>query len=222
VSYSSYRDYYNYYHVVGEVQNTGDVPVKDVFVSITLYDAGGGVLESSDEEILLDTLLVGRKAPFTYTASEENSPYVSSYDVSVSSFESSSDKPLGLLILSSNFTDAGYVIIVRTVMGDIKNVGSGLALAVKVVATFYNGPGGTGSVVGVSAGVSIPVNLNPQAVGSFTIIQDITGREALFVSYILTAESLEYALVPEFPSSMIPLVFVVITLAASVLAKRKI
>ena len=97
----------------------------------------------------------------------------------------------------------------------------GWAIAVIVVATFYNGPGGTGNVVGVSDGVSIPVTLNPQQVGSFTIVQDITGRQASFVSYILTAESLEYALVPEFPSSMIPLIFMLITLVAATFAKRK-
>ena len=67
----------------------------------------------------------------------------------------------------------------------------------KVVATFYSGPGGTGSVVGVSLRVSIPTELKSP---TSRVIHNCAGyyrQTSLFASYILIAESLEYALVPE-------------------------
>ena len=220
VSHMGYKDFGNYYHVVGEVQNIGDVPVKNVYVSITLYDVHDVVVDSVDTEILLEVLLVGRKAPFMYTASEENSAKISYYTVSIGSFESSSEKPLGLEILSHSPVVTGVVVRVMTVAGQIKNSGTLTANVVRVVATFYNGPSGTGNVVGVSFIVSVPVNLNPAQEGSFVIAQDVTNREASFVSYVLTAESLEYAIVPEFPASIISIIFMITTLIVAMTRKK--
>lgn len=223
VSHMGYKDFGNYYHVVGEVQNIGDVPVKNVYVSITLYDVHDVVVDSVDTEILLEVLLVGRKAPFMYTTSEENSAKISYYTVSIGSFESSSEKPLGLEILSHSSIVTGVVIRVMTVTGQIKNGGASLAIAVKVVATFYNGPHGTGNVVGVSFIASIPVSLNPNEVGTFTIPQDVTNRETSFVSYVLTAESLEYSgnVVPESPASIMSIIFMATTLVAVAMTRKK-
>ena len=221
VNHGSYLDIGNYYHVVGEVQNTGDVPVKDVYITVTFYDAFQHILESHDEQILLEVLLVGRKAPFMFVVSEENSMLVGSYDISVSDFDSTSAIPLGLEILSYNHVVTGYIIRIMTITGQIKNVGTLTANAVRVVATFYSGPSGTGDVVGASLGPSVPVILPSGQEGTFTIVQDVSGREQAFVSYILTAESLEYAIVPEFPASMILAIFMMITLVAVAVARKR-
>jgi len=224
VSHMSYRDFLNYYHVVGEVQNTGDTPVNDVYISIVLYDNLGGVVDSIDTEILLDVLLVGRKAPFMYVASEENSAKINTYTVNLKSFETSSEKPMGLEILSHTSTVTGFPVRVIMVTGQVRNNGILMAIAVKIVVTFYSGPGGSGSVVGASLGVSTPVSLNPNEIGTFaTVPQDVTNRELSFVSYLLTAESLEYSgnVVPEFPAPIISIIFMATTLVAVAMMRRK-
>jgi len=224
VNHNHYMDAGGYYHVIGEVQNTGDVPVTDVHVSITVYDVHDVVLESSDEQILLLVLLVGRKSPFMYTVSQDNSAKVSYYYVSISSFQPSSEKPLGLQILSHNYVIVGFPVFrVMTVTGQVQNIGVLPADAVYVVATFYDGLGGTGNVIGVSLSPSAPVILPHNEIGTFSIPQDVTGREQLFVSgsYVLTAESLEYAdIVPEFPAYAICIIFMAITLIGVVVTRR--
>jgi len=223
VNHTSYRDYVNYYHVVGEVQNTGDGPVKNVAVNVTFYDASHNILESYSEQTLLEVISVGVKAPFICVASEEISALVSSYDVSIIDYDTTSALPLGLEILSHNSVVAGILPVrIMTITGQVKNVGALTATAVRVVATFYSGPSGTGNVVGASLGPSVPVILSSGQEGTFTIVHDVSGREQLFASYVLIAESLEYAMVPEFPASMILVIFMMTMLVAVAVARKRV
>lgn len=195
------------------------MPVRDVYVSITLYDASDVMVESTSERVFLEVLLVGRKSPFLYNVgTQENSAKVSYYLTSIiSSF--SSEKPQGLQILSHNSVVAGLPPIrIMTVTGQIKNVGTVTANAVVVFATFYDG---IGNVVGVSLGPSVPVILGSGQEGSFTIAQDVSAREHLFVTYDLTADSLEYTIIPEFPASIILMIFMIATLTAAVMIRKR-
>ena len=211
------------YHLVGEVQNTGSVPVMDVIVSIVCYDNYGVVVDSIDTEVLLDVLLVGRKAPFMYVASQENSAKINTYTVDLKSFDVSSDKPEKLEIISHSWSITGYIVRLAIAVGQVRNNGALIAIMVKIVATFYSGPDGTGNVVGVSIAVSSPPSLNPSEVGTFEIVPvDATNREHLFVSLVLTSESLEYSgnVVPEFPA-MVLMIFMIATLVVAVTMGRK-
>jgi len=76
-----------------------------------------------------------------------------------------------------------------------------MAHNVKVVASFYNA---TGYVVATSYSYLSSQDLGSNETATFRIIlESSTGRVPLVSSYFLTAESLEYALVSEFPSAIV-------------------
>lgn len=199
VSHTGHLDGTGYYQVFGEVENTGDAAARNMFVALTLYDSASTVLETSGSQIMLDVLLPGRKAPFHYTAGTEGS-LVNSYAVDMDFYDSTDTIPSALEIVSDSHNIIDQTILkTMNVTGQVKNSGSQTATAVKVVATFYNGPDGTGTVVGVSAATSSPYSLNAGQTGTFNIMIDATGRESQFASYILVPESPEYAAIPELP-----------------------
>jgi hypothetical protein len=222
VSHTGYLDGTGYYQVCGEVQNTGDTAARNIWVTITFYDASSAVLEGPREvQVQLDVLLPGRKSPFACQAGSVQGSQVHSYTVDMLFYDPADTVPLGLEIVSdsSNIIDQ---ILLKTmnVSGQVKNSGSETATVVKVVATFYNGPSGTGTVVGVSAVTSSPYSLNAGQTGSFIILIDVTGRESQFVSYVLVPEAPEYAAIPEFPIA-IGLLSLLCAATASLLMTRK-
>jgi len=221
VIHTGYLDGMGYYQVCGEVQNTGDTAARNIWVTITFYDASSAVLDGPREaQVQHDVLLPGRKSPFAYSAGVQGS-LVHSYTVDMLFYDPSDTIPLGLEIVSdsSNIIDMVFLKTMN-VSGQVKNSGSETATFVRVVATFYNGPGGTGTVVGVSAATSSPLSLDAGQTGSFIILIDVTGRESQFVSYVLVPESPEYAAIPEFPT-VIELLFLLCAATASLLMTRK-
>jgi hypothetical protein len=220
VSHTGYVDGMGYYQVFGEVENTGNAAARNMFVGLTLYDSASRTLETSGSQIMLDVLLPGRKAPFHYTAGTEGS-LVNSYVVDMDFYDAAETIPSVLETVSDshNITDQ-TILKTMNVTGQVKNSGSQTATAVKVLATFYNGPDGTGTVVGVSAATSSPYSLNAGQTGTFNILIDITGRESQFVSYVLVPESPEYAAIPELPI-VIELLFLICAATASLLITRK-
>jgi len=205
------------YLVVGEVQNVGDVAAKDVYVSITCYDEYGAVIKSADQDVYLDVVLSGRKAPFKHNFGYVDADRIHHYTIGVHYTEDPIGKPLGLQIMSNSSYFAPDFIRIQ---GEVKNVGSQTTGLVTVTATHYDGSGEVGDASSVWAG-QYPWTLEPGQVANFTILEEITDRESLYVRYELSAESFNYALVPEFPPYMIPLIFMLITLVSVALAKSK-
>lgn len=124
-------------------------------------------------------------------------------------------KPEGLVILSnSSYIDSyGWMHVV----GQIKNIGAYATTYVKVIATFYDN---TGRVVDCDFTFSNPDDLETNQTGSFDILL-ISERVSLIESYELTAESHEYAIIPEFPSSLMLPLLVFLILIVVVLSKKK-
>jgi len=214
VSHTGYM-YHLEYFVVGEVQNLGDVAAKDVYVSIICYDEYGAVIKSADQDVYLYVVLSGRKAPFKHNFGYEDADRIHHYTIGVHYTEDPIGKPLGLQIISNSSSFAPNFILIQ---GEVKNVGSQTAGLVTVTATHYNGSGKVGDASSVSAD---PWNVEPGQVANFTILEEITDRESLYVRYELSAESFNYALVPEFPPYMISLIFMLITLVVATFAKRE-
>jgi len=215
LTHTGYLDSLGYYHVVGEVQNAGDVAVNFVKVRATFYDANNIVIATSFSYTMMDVLLSGRKAPFDIILSDTaQSVYVASYSLGVT-FSATSPKPIGLQILSnSSYVDGiGWMHIV----GEIKNIGTVTATFVKVVATYYNA---TGNVVAVAFTYSDPKDLAPNQKAPFDILLS-AGRTPYVASYALEAESTQYAVVPEFSSAIILLLFIIFTLVAVTLKRVK-
>jgi hypothetical protein len=195
VSHIGRLDVAGYYHVDGEVQNTGETALRNMHLEVTLYDAQNAVLDEEGTFVMLGVLLPGRKAPFHYTAGMEGSK-VSRHTVEIEYYDATDSIPLGLEIVSHSTEMVGAQNM-KTLMvrGQVKNSGSKTASYVKLFATFYDGADGTGGVVGVSSATSQPYTLNVGQSGTFQIAIDVTNKESQFKSYILVAESEEYAII---------------------------
>ena len=61
---NGYYDRYGYYHIVGEVKNTGTCNVSNVEVISTLYDAKGKVIGAEHGYSKIDELSSGETSPF--------------------------------------------------------------------------------------------------------------------------------------------------------------
>jgi hypothetical protein len=193
VNHQGYLDASGYFYVCGEVQNIGGTAAKNVYVKIA-FTSDSGVVEDPVATVL-NVLLAGRKAPFYERASEQGS-LVKSYSVELMDLTMpSEDLPEVLTIVSSkseiDFND--YM----TVTGTVENDGAETAIYTRVYATFYDGPSGTGNVVAVASGVAEPYNLDPGQTGNFQMGFSVTPGKS-YVSYVLTAESAQYAATAEY------------------------
>ncbi|MEM2202166.1 MAG: FxLYD domain-containing protein [Candidatus Bathyarchaeia archaeon] len=195
-NHSGYLDFTNYpsptyhYHVVGEVENTGTTSLYRINVTVNFYDANNIIIGSRSSYTLLNILLPGRKAPFEVVFAGENANQIQNYTLSLQFSTYTGEKPLALQILKSipYMDEAGF----QRVNGTIKNLGAENATNVKVVATFYDG---NGKVAGVSYTYTMPSAIMPNQTAPFELI--LYRKGLYFPNYDLTAESSEYALVPE-------------------------
>jgi len=193
-NHTGWRDALGYYRVSGEVENAGNGAVKDVWITATFYDAGGNMIGTANEHAYLKVLLPGRKSPFEVLLTTAAASQVHHYSLSVTATDTD-PIPEGLEILSSN----SYIESISgnlVVSGIIKNVASETAHTVKVIAA-------------------------SNETTSFNVMLDWnTYRVGLVSTYSLTAESLEYALVPEFPSIMVLSAFLVASLLTAAYTKK--
>lgn len=213
LSHTGYLDLFGWYHVVGEVQNTGDQTVN-VNITATFYDSSDVVIFTwYNKSCMLDVLLVDRKSPFDIFLSDTTqSAKVDHYSLSVT-FSATSPIPIGLEILShsSYVAGTGWMHIV----GEIKNIETEKATDVKVIATYYDGAGDV-----VAAAFRSIDYIDPGQDAPFEILLDYE-RTPYVVTYELTAESTQHAIVPEFPTwtSML-LILMVLTVAIAIYKRR--
>lgn len=194
LSHSGYTDIVGFYHVVGEIHNTGDTPLEFVQITATFYDSSHIVVATSFTFSTLSVLLPGRKSPFevllidsAQAAKVDHYALNAEYDVYLAEF------PKGLEILShSSYEDiVGFLHIV----GEIKNTGASTATFVQVAAACYDE---SGTVVASAFTFSDPYDLAPDQVAPFEVLVLDEDQVDLVTSYSLTAESEQYAIVPEF------------------------
>jgi len=215
-NHTGWRDALGYYRVSGEVENIGNNAVKDAWITATFYDASGNTIGTAYEHAYLKVLLPGRKSPFEVLLTTAAASQVHHYSLSVVATDTD-PIPEGLEILSSSSyieSISGNLIV----SGNIKNVASETAHTVKVIAAFYNE---SGYVVATSCSYLGSQDLGPNETASFDIVLYWnTNRVPLVTAYYLTAESVEYALVPEFPSIAVLSAFLVASLLFAVCTKR--
>ena len=133
ISHNSYRDMYQYYYIVGEVQNNGKSNIKDVKITATLYNATGTI--TADAYTMIDILLPDQKSPFEISFGYNgpvdyyflNTSYIPTLEIPYRNFtwqvfDAKSD----------NFT--GYYHLT----GEVNNTGAKVVYWAKVVATFYD------------------------------------------------------------------------------------
>jgi hypothetical protein len=121
LSHTGYLDPSNYYHVVGEVENTGSQAVNSVVVRVTFYDSNNAIIANRFDSTMLNIILAGRKSPFDIALlNATQSALVYHYSINLT-YNPTLSVPIGLEILdnSSHIDDAGGL----HVTGDIKNIG---------------------------------------------------------------------------------------------------
>ncbi len=213
-NHSNFIDSIGWYHIVGEVQNTGDVAAKFIKITATFYDAGDTPIDVEFSYTEIDVVNPGRKSPFEVILLDaQQSIKVDHYSLSVS-HDSATSKTIGLEILAhSSHTDIlGWMHIV----GEINNTGTSDSTLTKVVACYYDE---TGTVVDTE--FTYTDDIPPGEFVSFEIILISAERTALVDSYALEAESTQFVVIAEFPSFLIVPLFMIATLLAVIIYRRK-
>jgi hypothetical protein len=215
LSHTGYIDSSGYFNVVGEVQNVGDQTVHVKIVS-TFYDSGDVPIATEHTYAEIGVLLIGRKSPFKlqmYDTAE--SAKMDHYSLNMT-FSVTSSIPIGLEILSnSSYISGGGSM---HIVGEIKNIGCcEMATSIKVVATCYDD---SGKVVAVSPHWGNVESLYPGSKTSYEILVDSI-RVPYVERYELSAESAQYAVIPELPMPTILLVFMMASLLATAVYGKK-
>jgi hypothetical protein len=219
LSHSSFYDSLNTLWVVGEVENTGDMATQFTKVTATFYNSSNQVVAVETGYTEIDVLLPGRKSPFSIMLLKSSgSLEVYNYSLTVSWDNYAAGKPLALQFLSNSSTIDGRGHM--HVLGEIKNTGSLTARFTKVIATFYDA---NGTVVGEEWDYTEPSDISPNQTAAFDIELIYTQQVMKVASYTLTAESMEYALIPEYNQTTIPLItLLALTLTLIVIRHKRL
>jgi hypothetical protein len=220
LSHSSFYDSLNTLWVVGEVENTGDMATQFTKVTATFYNSSNHVVAVETGYTEIDVLLPGRKSPFDIMLlrSQSGSLKVYNYSLTVSWDNYAAGKPLALQILSNSSTIDGRGHM--HVLGEIKNTGSLTARFTKAIATFYDA---NGTVVGEASSYTEPSDISPNQTAAFDIELTYTQQVMKVASYTLTAESMEYALIPEYNQTLISLItLLALTLTLIVIRHKRL
>jgi hypothetical protein len=196
VNHQGFLDSTGYYVVFGEVKNNGDTSAQNVYVKITFTSSSGP--DEDEVETLIHVILPGRRAPFMGSASEQGS-LVTSYKVELMDLTMSSENlPKTLEIISA--TSEPNIVNNMMITGTVKNTGTQTATYTRVYATIYDGPSGTGNVVGVTGGTTQPPNIDPEQTAAFQIGFMRTAGKS-YASMVIVAESDQYAASTEYTSA---------------------
>ena len=197
-NHTAYIDEGGRYFIAGEVENVGDVTVRGIIMTATLYNSSGEVVATPSNEIMMSYLLPGRKSPFGVLLWDvAKSALVHHYTLNLTFQPYPEGRQLGLEIISNSYYVDGTGM--KHVNGTIRNTGSQTATYVYVAATCYNE---TGYVVDVHYTWTDPMNINPGQTAPFDIEFVRRARGLLTTSWTLAVESQEYEMIPEFPFSI--------------------
>ena len=185
VSSSSFTDSNGDYHVVGEVQNTGNSWAY-VLITATLSDAHGNIVDTLTDSAFLATLSPNGKEPFDIVETTSTIvPQISTYSLVVQS-SVSAQIPQDLTITQSNYS---LYYGTPDIMGQIQNTGSATATATAIYATFYDS---SGKVVDTASAYPTPPDVSSGSTSPFQIMTSDTTQMSLFASYSLIAVSDNY------------------------------
>lgn len=180
----------NLYSVVGEVQNTGDIPASNTSLTATFYNSQNIPLNFSTGKSFIDCLLPGQKSPFRLALSGTNALSVASYSLSSPVFnEFPQGKPTELKILNSTYYASLTDRYVKN-LGIIKNNGTRPATAAQVVVTFYYKT--NSSVFWATRSITQSANLTQGQTTKFETSSQPLIFSPQTINVVLVAESKEY------------------------------
>jgi len=208
-----YVDSEGNYRVVGEVQNFGTRTVNFIQVTATFYDSQNSVVDSRFDLTMLNVLLVDRKSPFEIALLDvAESSRVNNYSLSVTYLETSF-MPMKLQILSdsSHLDFDGNMVIVA----NLKNLGDEKLVNAKVVATYYDASSHVVAAALMGFDPEITGEIDANQTVQFEIVLD-KSRAQYVQSYALAVESNQYAMIPEFSTSIILILPLILFLVVSI------
>jgi hypothetical protein len=212
---AGYVDTLGYYHVVGEVKNTGDVWLQSILVSAMLKDESGETVDVKQGSPWLMHLPPQISVGFDVIETDlTKSAMIRSYALS---FTYQTGKPLSVLLEIENLTSTKNSVGWLQVQGNVANVGDSVSDNTVVTGTFY---GSDGRVVCVTFTSLIDSTISPGTSQPFTLTIVDSIRSNLVRTYSVAAESVEYTSVPELPWQPTIITGVVLVLSLFVLGKR--
>jgi hypothetical protein len=215
---TAWLDATGYYHVTGEVKNTGDTwlhyATTGVRVTGRFLDANGSQVDMVDSFVQVDYLAPGKAGPFdALEFNTTRSAQIVKYSLGLA-YQSTTLLTLKLIVqnLSSSRNASGFL----TVTGEVQNQGDALSKFTKAVGTFYDAQG---KVVAATSAYTDPTDIPPGVTYTFKLALVYPGQAAKVTRYTIVAESQFYSSVPEWPWPTLMLATVV-TLA-TVAVRRK-
>lgn len=191
-------------HIVGEIVNDLEVPLRGASVQATIHDGDGNVVLTSGADSLVNVIMPGMRGPFDIML--ENGGQIPK-EVSVQG-DGASHLPYTLK-LDYDFADPKRQVIDVTgseitrdrhknliITGTVANGGEITANMISIVATIYDD---AGSVAAVTRVHTEPDYLRAGESAFFVVSVPDKEHTADATRYHLVAESEEYAAVPEFP-----------------------
>ncbi len=182
--YYAWTDREGVFHITGEVVNTTPAPLEAVRISAVLYDAQGRRLAEQSDILPIDVLSSGQGAPFDLRFEAGKPTTAVRYELNVAAREA--DYALRSFYGPENFAVANDEAVYNAqgtlvVRGELANVGTQVAEAVRVVAALWDD---AGHVVAVQTIYVSRPRLVPQEAVTFEVPFYELGGSA--VTYTLT------------------------------------
>jgi len=187
------------YYIVGEVLNNGDVALRFIFITATLKDSSGVVLDSIQGVAESQFLPTNGKAPFRIIESDSNKvSRVATYNLALTF--SPVNEPLSVDLVVQNVGSSTNSLGWLEVVGEVHNNGQSESRYTQVIATFYDSQG---KVVYVDSTYTSPEHIPSGRTNSFKLTVTDNGQIPKINNWVLFAESQQYTSVPEFPFSIL-------------------
>ncbi|MCZ2807725.1 MAG: FxLYD domain-containing protein [Candidatus Bathyarchaeota archaeon] len=198
------------YYVWGEVRNDGDVPAGSVWITVEFVEYEGFPIAVGGGEPMLSVIHPGETSPFEIQYSGPEVEEIEDYNFEFE-FSPTNALPTGLEIVSNSSDSPGNIV------GEIQNIGTEPTTQITVAASFYGASGLVGT-----ASTSIPSTLDPGENATFSIALEYSDLVPEVESYALTAQSQEYAVIPEFPMWISMLLILITLTVATAIYKRRL
>jgi len=180
-------------HIVGEIQNNSKSPLNKIKILAVLIDENGNEINKFDGKVMANVLMPGMKGSFDIITTARNLDKNLGYNLDFE-YKLAAPKSQVIEIVSSELTRDKLNNVV--ISGTVENNGEITANMINVIATLYDRDG---NVLTVSKVQTQPDFLRAGEENHFLIPIYEKNQSIDAVDYTITAESDEYAAVPEFP-----------------------
>ncbi len=157
------KDILGFMHVVGEVQNIGDVNARDVRVSIVFRDRYGFEVARDSAFVFVQILKPGDKSLYDLSSTSKRAV---TFDEVMVDLSATTQDPIERLTVESYSNFDSQITTDLIVNGEVRNVGEQTVRRIAVAVVLKN----EGSIIALPGYALIdPVNLQPGQTGEFSV-----------------------------------------------------